>query len=331
MIFKTPLMLVFVFIVPVALWMFYRRQRPAAVRFSSTSLLSSVKLSWRQRFFQLPVILRLLSIICFLIALAGPRSVLEFTEMKSEGIDIVLDIDVSGSMAAEDFEIQGRRKNRLDVVKAVVKDFIKGRPNDRIGIVAFARAAYTVSPLTTDQDWLFENLSRLKLGLIQDGTAVGSGLSSSLVRLKNSKAKSRVVILLTDGVNNAGTITPLEAAGIAKSMGIKVYAIGAGTRGLVPFPVEDVWGRKRYQRVSIEIDEATLQQIAKETGGKYFRANDTASLREIYKEIDQMEKVEISHYGYREYKELFGYFVVAGLIILIVELILRNSVFLVLP
>ncbi|MEW5895004.1 MAG: VWA domain-containing protein [Candidatus Omnitrophota bacterium] len=275
--------------------------------------------------------MRMAALILFLIALAGPRSVLDFSEFKTEGIDIVLATDVSGSMAAEDFILQGQRRNRLEVVKAVMREFVQARRSDRIGMVAFAREAYTVSPLTTDQNWLLLNLDRLDLGLIEDGTAVGSGLSSALVRLKNSNARSKAVILLTDGVNNAGQIQPLEAAGIAKAMGIKVYTIGAGTRGPVPFPVADIWGRKQYQAVQIDIDEETLKKIASETGGHYFRADNTEALREVYRAIDQMEKTEIKQYGYREYRELFPFFLSAGLLLLFAGLLLENTWLMVLP
>ncbi|HSV44026.1 MAG TPA: VWA domain-containing protein, partial [Candidatus Bathyarchaeia archaeon] len=202
--FKTPLILVLIPIVLAAVIWFHRRQRPAAIRFSHTAILPQGIVSWRQRLLKLPFVLRLIALTLFIVALAGPRSVLDYSEYKTEGIDIVLAIDVSTSMAAEDFLLNGKRENRLEVVKSVVKDFVTARRSDRIALVAFASQAYTVSPLTTDQYWLLSNLERLRFGLIQDGTAVGSGLSSALLRLKDSKAKSKVVVLLTDGVNNTG-------------------------------------------------------------------------------------------------------------------------------
>jgi len=331
MIFKTPIILICIPFVIAGLWILHRRRKLAALRFSSLRLLPLGVVSWRQRLADLPFGLQLIALGCLLTALAGPRLVSDIHEVTSEGIDIILAIDVSGSMAAEDFEMQGKRQNRLDVAKAAVKDFIASRKNDRIALVAFARQAYVISPLTTDQQWLLSSLDRLRLGLIEDGTAIGSGLSSALVRLRKSEAKSKVIILLTDGINNAGDVSPLEAAGIAKSMGVKIYTIGAGSRGAVPFPVEDAWGRKRYQRVRIEIDESMLQKVAQETGGRYFRADDTKALTEIYQTIDRMETTRVTHYGYREYRELFGPVVVAGLVLLALSLILENTILRVLP
>lgn len=279
----------------------------------------------------LPFYLRLLAIVLFLLALAGPRSVMEETIHKSEGIDIVLAIDASGSMAAEDFMIKGKRMNRLEVVKDVVHSFIDGRANDRIGLIAFAGLAYTVSPLTTDYSWLKTNLARVELNLMEDGTAVGSAITSSLARLRKSKAKSKIIILLTDGINNAGKVTPLAAARATKALGVKIYTIGAGTKGFAPFPVRNFRGEKRYRKVRIDIDEETLQEIAQITDGRYFRATDTESLRDIYKEIDALEKTEIEEFGYKEYKELFVFVLVAGLVTLLSEMILSNSLLLRIP
>jgi Ca-activated chloride channel family protein len=266
-----------------------------------------------------------LAIALFLVALAGPRSVLEEANIKAEGIDIVLALDTSGTMAAEDFEIQGERYTRLGIVKKVVKEFVNARSNDRIAIVAFAGRAYTVSPMTTDYSWLKANLDRIELGIIEDGTAIGSAISSSMSRLQKSKAKSKVVILLTDGMNNAGKINPLEAAKAAQALGIKIYTIGVGSKGLVPFPVQDPWGRKFYQQIQVNIDEELLRQIASLTDGKYYRATDAASLQQIYHEIDSLEKTEADQPHYRQYKEFFGFVLLAGLLFLFVETILKNT------
>lgn len=281
--------------------------------------------------YNLPFYFRILSIVLFLIALARPCLVSEETQYKTEGVDIVLAIDISGSMAAEDFTIKGRRVNRLEVVKDVVSNFIGGRKHDRIGLIAFSALAYTVSPLTIDYSWVRANLERIKLGLIKDGTAIGSAISSSLSRLQESEAKSKIVILLTDGMNNSGKMDPVSAAQAAKALGIKIYTIGAGTKGKAPFPVLDMFGRQAYQMVTIDIDEEMLQKIALITGGKYFRATDTASLREIYKEIDMLEKTEIEEFGYREYQELFVYVVLGALGLLLVELLLSNTLLMRLP
>jgi len=331
MIFKDPWIILLIPAV-LALVMFVRKkQRQTFFRFSSTDITAGLKATWKMRFQNVPYFLRLLIIILFFVALAGPRSVLEETVHKTEGIDIVLAIDTSGSMAAEDFVLNGKRYNRLDIVKKVVGEFVEARKNDRLGLVAFARLAYTVSPLTTDHAWLKTNLERVRLGLIYDGTAIGSAIVSSVARLKDSMAKSKVVILLTDGVNNSGNMDPIEAAKVAEAFDVKIYTIGAGTGGYVPFPARDLWGRQVYQKRIIEIDEKTLKEIADVTGGQYFRATDTDSLRNIYKEIDKLEKTEIEEYGYREYKELFPYVLMAALFLLAVEIVLNNTLFLRIP
>jgi len=308
-----------------------KRQAGAVLRFSSTDIAGSVQATWKVRLRKLPYILRLLSIILFLIALSGPRSVLEETVHESEGIDIVLTIDSSGSMAAEDFVMNNQRLNRLAIVKKVVEEFVSERKNDRIGLVTFAKIAYTVSPLTTDYSWLLANLERVELGLIEDGTAVGSAIASSVARLRDSGAKSKVIVLLTDGVNNSGKMDPLEAARVAKAFGVKIYTIGAGSNGEVPFPARDLWGRVIYQRAVIKLDEDMLREVAKITDGKYYRATDTESLRKVYAEIDALEKVKIEEHGYREYKELFGNFLIAAVMLLTLESTLANTVFLKIP
>ncbi len=275
--------------------------------------------------------LRLAGLILLIIALSRPVSPVADSRIESEGIDIVLAIDCSTSMLAEDFKLGASRQNRLEVVKSVVKDFIKGRNSDRVGITAFAARAYTVCPLTLDYGWLIENLSRVRTGMIEDGTAIGSGLASALNRLKDSKAKSRVVILLTDGRNNTGDIAPSTAAEAAKALGIKVHTIGAGTKGLAPYPVKDFFGNTGYQSIKIDIDEDTLKDIAAKTQGRYFRATDTESLREIYKEIDRMEKTRIEEKGYLEYNELFPYFLWPGIGLLLLEVVLGNTILRKLP
>ncbi len=331
MIFKDPLVLVSLpIILAFVLWA-SRQDRVAALRFSSGDLVSSLARTWKIRLAQLPFYFRLLAIVFFILALGGPRSVLEQVKHETEGIDIVLAIDGSGSMAAEDFTLKGRRYNRLEVVKDVVKEFIDARSSDRLGLVAFGGLAYTVSPLTTDYTWLKTNLDRVTLNMMEDGTAIGSAISASLARLAKSEAKSKLIILLTDGVNNRGKVDPLSSAKAAKALGVKIYTIGAGTNGTAPFPIQDIWGRQGYQNIQVEIDEETLKTIADTTGGRYFRATDTDSLRQIYKEIDRLEKTKIEETGYREYKELFGYFLVAGLLLLLSALVLENTVLLRLP
>jgi Ca-activated chloride channel family protein len=262
-----------------------------------------------------------------IVALARPQEPIDETKVFVEGINMVLALDTSGSMMAMDFEMAGNRVDRLAVVKMVVEEFVKHRPNDRIGVVAFASQAYTVCPLTLDHDWLEKNLERVKLGMIEDGTAIGSAITASLNRIKGIEAKDKVVILLTDGRNNAGKISPISAAEAAKAIGVRIYTIGVGTKGLVPYPVKDMFGNVVLQPVEIEMDEDLLKKIADTTGGRYFRATDTASLWDIYKEIDKLEKTKIEEIGYHNYNELFPWFLYPGLLILLLEIFLSNTIF----
>jgi len=331
MVFKTPLILLFIPIVLAVVFLARARRQQTSFRVPSGQLFDNLVHSWKLTCRPLLHILRMLVLILFLVALAGPRSALKETIFKAEGIDMVLAIDASGSMLAEDFQINGQRLNRLEIIKGVVKEFIEKRTNDRIGLVAFAGLAYTVVPLTTDYSWLEKNLERVEIGLIQDGTAIGSAIAASLVRLKESEAKSKVVILLTDGVSNAGEVEPLAAARAAASFGVKVYTIGAGSKGLVPYPAQDIFGRKVYQRVQIDLDENVMREIARITGGKYFRATDTESLRDIYQEIDQLEKTEIEEVGFTEYEELFDKVLIVALLLLLAELFLSKTILLQVP
>jgi len=321
----------FLFLIPLlaAVFFYYHRKesgRDSAFKFPSQDLISGLKSSWKLKISQRLFYFRLISCALIMFALARPQSPIADSKIQSEGIDIVLAVDCSGSMLAEDFKLNGRRQSRLEVIKNVVRNFIHGRKNDRIAIVAFAARAYTVCPLTLDYGWLLENLERVKIGMIEDGTAIGSGIAASLNRLKATKAKGKVVILLTDGRNNAGKISPLTAAEAAAALKVKVYTIGAGTKGLAPYPVKDFFGNTVYQPMQIDIDEDTLMKIASITGAKYFRATDTESLVSIYKEIDKLERSPIEEKGYLEYNELFLVFLISGLLILFLEIILGNAV-----
>ncbi len=317
-------------LIPIITLLFlYQQKKQGAVsafKFSSGELVGKLKGSFKLKLSENLIYLRLLAVALLIFALARPQTPVADSKIHSEGIDIVLAIDCSTSMLAEDFRLGGQRQNRVEVVKNVVKDFIMGRKNDRIAIVAFASRAYTVCPLTLDYGWLLDNLERVKTGLVEDGTAVGSGIATSLNRLKNAKAKSKVVILLTDGRNNTGKISPLTAAEAAKALKIKVYTIGAGSIGPVPYPVKDFFGNTVYQPIQIDIDEDTLMKIADMTGAKYFRATDTESLRKIYKEIDALEKTDIEEKGYLEYNELFSVFLILALVLLLSDIILSNTV-----
>lgn len=302
-----------------------RKYKEASFRYPSHKIIASIKPSWKVRYEALPFVIRLTAVVLLIVAIAGPRQVLEETTYKTEGIDIIVAIDLSGSMRAEDFALDQKRVNRLEVVKRVVKEFVKKRESDQIGLVAFALKAYTVCPLTIDNSWLESNIDRLELGMIDESyTAIGSGMSTAIARLENSKAKSRIIILLTDGENNSGTIDPLTAAKIAAELGIKIYTIGVGTNGMVPVPAQDMWGRTVYRQEYFPLDEETLKEIARISGANYYRATDTESLRRIYEEIDRLEKVEIEEIGFFSYKPLFDKIVSVVLILFMLELLLSH-------
>jgi Ca-activated chloride channel family protein len=330
MIFKTP---AFFLLIPCLLPLvyFYFRRRPPAFTFPSAAFAAGLRPTWRMRLRHLPFFLRMLVLILFIVALAGPQSVLEESKSKAEGINMALLLDTSTSMAAEDFTINGKRLNRLDVIKSVLKEFVMQRSSDRLGLIAFAAKPYTVSPLTSDHTWLLSNLDRVKFGLMEDGTAIGSAIAAGVARLRKAEGKSNVIILLTDGVNNSGKILPLDAASAAAALGIKIYTIGAGTKGMAPYPLQDFMGRTVYQNVKIEIDEDTLRKIAEKTGGEYFRATDTDSLKSIYERIDKLEKVKFEESSYRQVDELFDRVLLLALAILLLEVILARTILLRIP
>ncbi len=320
---------IFFLLIPLAGGIIYyslRKNKTPGIRFSSERFLTIGNLTFKTLCSRYIWVLRLLVFVFLALALVRFRMPIEESKIQTEGIDIILALDTSTSMLAEDFTLHGKRANRLEVVKDVVENFIQGRKNDRIGIVAFAARAYTASPLTLDYGWLLENLKRVKIGMIEDGTAIGSGLSVALKRLENTKARSKIVILLTDGINNAGKISPALAAEAAKALKVKVYTIGAGTKGMAPYPMKDFFGNTVYQPVKIDIDEESLINIASKTEGRYFRATDTKSLKEIYAEIDRMEKSPIEEKGYMEYRELFPIFLTIAMALLLLEVLLRNTI-----
>ena len=325
MIFHNPLILLLIPLAALMLLFAQRRQRAAGFTFSSGALLEGMRPTLRVRLRRYLVFLRLIAATLVIVALGRPQSPVLDSKIETEGIDIVLAIDSSTSMLAEDFTIAGKRLSRIDIVKKVVEEFIKGRNNDRIAIITFAARAYNVCPPTLDYSWLLQNLERITSGMVEDGTAIGSGIASSLNRLRNSKAKSKVVILLTDGRNNTGDVAPLTAAEAAKALKVKIYTIGAGSRGLVPYPAQDIFGNKVYQQVQIDLDEGTLKKIADITDAKYFRATDTESLKNIYREIDKLQKSPLEDKGYQEFNELFSVFLIAGLLVLFAEIILANT------
>ncbi len=271
--------------------------------------------------------MRLAAVLLFIVALARPQRVAAEKEYETNGVDIVISLDISGSMLAEDF----KPENRMLVAKQEAIKFIRGRENDRIGLVVFARKAFTQCPLTLDYDVLTRLVEEVQIGMIADGTAIGMGLATAVNRLRDSKAKSKVIILITDGENNAGNIDPVTAAELAKTFGIKAYTIGVGRGGLVPFPVNDPLFGKRYVQANVEIDEMTLKRIADITGGLFFRARDTQSLAQIYEKINQLEKTEIKVKEYRSYEELFHYVLIPALALLFIEIFLSRTVLLRVP
>lgn len=266
------------------------------------------------------IVLRSLAVAALILALARPQSSLSWQNTTTEGIDIVIASDISGSMLAEDFQ-----PNRLEAGKNIAIDFIKERPNDRIGLVIFSGESFTQCPLTIDHDVLVNLYKDIHYGMIDDGTAIGMGLATAVNRLKDSQAKSKVVILLTDGSNNMGSIPPITAAEIAKQFNIRVYTVGIGTKGFAPYPVQTPMGIQ-YQRMPVDVDEGTLTQIANITGGKYFRATDNNKLKSIYEQIDKLEKAKIDVTEYHKKTELFLPFALIALFLMVLEFALKNTI-----
>jgi Ca-activated chloride channel family protein len=273
----------------------------------------------RERMRHIPIGLRMMAIALFIIALARPQLVLDKQNISTEGIDIVLELDLSGSMLAEDFN-----PNRIEAAKQVASEFIDGRTNDRIGLVVFSAESFTQCPLTTDYPVLKNLLRDVKNGMIADGTAIGLAIANGVNRLKDSKAKSKVMILLTDGVNNRGEIDPITAARIAATYSIRIYTVGVGAQGEAPYPVQTPFGIRR-QMIPVDLDEKVLTQVADMTGGKYYRATDNRKLKAIYKEIDQLERTKIEVTAYKRYSELYGGWLIAGLLTFMLEIGLTST------
>lgn len=293
-----------------------RRGVVAAVEYSNAQLVRAVARETRSRAGAWLTTLKLLALGLLIVGLARPQLGRNTSQVQASGVDILLALDVSGSMEALDFKLDGQPASRVDVVKSVVAKFIEARPNDRIGIVAFAGAPYLVSPLTLDHDWLLQNLDRVQIGSVEDGTAIGSALATSVNRLRDQPGKSKLVVLLTDGQNNAGKVLPDTAAQAAKALGVKVYTIGAGVRGEAPVPVTDAFGNKRLVMAKVDVDETTLQKIADETGAKFYRATDTDSLKHIYAQIDRLEKTTHTMKKFEQQHELFGWAILPALALL---------------
>lgn len=323
--FAHPEILLLLLLLPLMALLRGRHGPAPSLRFSSLEVLRTSARSRRTALGRLPASLRLLSLSLLIIALARPQFVRGFTEVEASGIDIVLGIDVSGSMEALDFELNGKPANRLAVVKQAARQFIGERPNDRIAVLAFAARPYVASPLTLDHDWLLQRLEQVKIGTVEDGTAIGSAIAASTNRLRNEQSKSRIIIILTDGMNNAGKISPELASEAAKAMGVRIYTVGVGTRGKAPIPVTDAFGRRQLAMTQVDIDEDSLKKIADESGGKYYRATDTGSLQKIYAEINSMEKTTRNIRKFSTANELFAYLALASLLTLFFELMLVHA------
>ena len=328
MTFGHPYLLLLLLLLPLAAWLKGRRGQPPAFVYSSTQLLRGVQEISKSNAGGFLAALRWLALALFIIALSQPRlTKFDTTKATASGVDIVVAFDLSGSMAAEDFEIKGQRVNRVVMAKDVLQKFISQRSSDRIGLVAFGTQAYIASPITLDHDFLLKNLERMDLNTINGNqTAIGSALSTAVNRLRELKSKSKIVILMTDGQSNAGKIDPLTAAEAAKALGVKCYTIGVGTRGQAPMPATDMFGRRGYQMVNVDIDEETLTKISDMTGGKYFRADNADNFARIYSEIDKLEKTEADVKKFAQHTELFAWLIALGIVVLTAEVGLGQTV-----
>jgi Ca-activated chloride channel family protein len=319
--FAYPYFLYLLLLLPlIVLWYWrHNKKRSPAITYSNLELFNGLKKTLRERLRHLPFFLRLFGLSFLIVALARPQSFSSGENVYTEGIDVAMLLDISGSMLAEDF-----KPNRLEAAKNVIDEFVSGRTTDKIGLVVFASESFTQCPLTIDYPVLRGLLKEIKSGIIEDGTAIGTAIANGVNRLKDSEAKSKVIILLTDGVNNSGEIDPITAAQIAKKFGIRIYTVGVGTIGEAPYPFQTPFG-KRYQMVPVEIDEKVLNEVAEITDGKYFRATDNKKLEEIYNIIDTMEKTRVEITSYRKAKELFYGWLTMGFLIVLLELILSRT------
>jgi len=321
--FAEPLFLYFLVIIPamVAFYIIKQQNVSASVRMPGLQPFTNTGTTFRHYLRHILFGLRLVVVTLLILVLARPQKTDRFQDVSTEGIDIVLTQDISGSMLARDF-----KPDRLSAAKNIATEFISGRPYDRIGLVVFSGESFTQCPITTDHAVLINLLREIQSGMIEDGTAIGMGLATAVNRIKDSKAKSKVIILLTDGVNNRGEIAPATAADIAKTFGIRVYTIGVGTQGMAPYPVQTPYGLQ-YQDMPVEIDEGILQEIAQTTGGKYFRATDNEKLTAVYKEIDKLEKskIDVRQFSRKEEKYLIPALI--ALCLLVIELTARNTIF----
>ena len=338
--FAQPWFLMLLLAIPLLAWFRGKSGPAAALTFSSTTTLRAIGKSSAARAGKFLRALMLLSLAFFAIAMARPQLGKSLTQVEASGIDIILALDVSASMLTKDFKVGGESATRIDAIREVTRKFIEGRPNDRIGIIAFAGRPYVVSPMTLDHDWLLKNLERVKIGLVEDGTAIGSGMAAAANRLNDRRSKSHVIVLLTDGENNTGKIPPNTAAEAVKALKIHFYAIGAGINGIAPTPVfnaqtgkpiTDMFGNILYQNQQVHFNETGLKTVAKIADGQFYRATDTQSLEQIFKDIDKFEKTTVSVKKYQQYRDLFPACIGAGLSLLVAQLLLSQTVWKKLP
>ena len=322
-VFLYPWVLSFLILVPLITLIYFLKlkRNQSAIKISDTKIFLYSKESLRVKLIHLPFFLKMMVLTLIIIALARPQSFSSGTNITTEGIDIAIVLDISGSMLAEDF-----KPNRLEAAKKITDKFIEGRVSDRIGLVIFSRVAFTQCPLTVDYSVLRNLLKEIRNGMLDDGTAIGNAIANAVNRLKDTDAKSKVIILLTDGVNNAGEIDPLSASEIAKAYGIRIYSIGVGTRGEAPYPVQTPFGT-RYQMVPVEIDEVLMKKISDNTDGQYFRATNNKALEEIYQKIDKLEKSKVEITSYRTVAELYHYLMLPMIIFFILDFVLSRTLF----
>jgi Ca-activated chloride channel family protein len=338
--FAYPWLLLLLLLIPILAYFRGKRGPAAALTFSSTSSLRSLGKTSAARAGKFLRSLLLLALALLVVALARPQLGKSLTEVEASGIDIMLVLDVSQSMLTKDFSVGGDRATRIDAIREVTRQFIEARPNDRIGIIAFAGHPYVISPMTLDHDWLLQNLERVRTGLVEDGTAIGSAIASAANRLNDKRSKSRVIVLLTDGENNAGKVPPTTAAEAVKALQIRFYAIGAGINGIAPAPVfdprtgkpyTDMFGNIMYQNQKVQFNEAGLKEVARIADGQFFRATDTKSLEQIFRDIDKLEKTTVAVKKYRQYRDLFPVCIMTGCGLLLAQLLLSQTIWKKLP
>lgn len=323
MTFANPLYLyLLLLLIPVIAWYIWKQKgAQASLQVSTTQAFGKLPVTYKSYLRHFRFLLRLLALVCIIIALARPQSSSSWQNSSTEGVDIILALDVSTSMWTQDF-----KPDRLEAAKDVAAAFINGRRNDNIGIVEFAAEGFTLCPMTTDHNILLNQLKDVQCGVLQDGTAIGVGLATAINRIKDGQAKSKTIILLTDGSNNGGQVSPAMAAEIAAAYGIRVYTIGVGTRGLAPYPQRTPYGTIVMQQVQVDIDENTLKQIAATTGGEYFRATDENTLEKVFEEIDKLEKTKMSVKEFSKKEEEYLVWAIAAFILLCFEILLKNTV-----